>query len=207
MAISVDQQFAYLAALGANTDWKLFTTQQVQAAMKDPIALGKQHTLFLQVGCQVQIGEYFRETGEISIQLPALKRPTLKELQSDNDWIKSIERDMSTEEPVTLTLATVLVPDDGSSIDGKEYEKRIALKHDVLLGFQHREWLLEHQAEFPEFMALLGKYYIDFPGLVVVDRGGGRGVPDCGLGGSCWDGYWDWLSYDFNSRGRIAVGK
>jgi hypothetical protein len=207
MSINVEQQFAYLAAVGANMDWKSLTTQQIQAGMKDPVALGKQHTLFLQVGCQVQIGEHFRETGEISIQLPALKRPTLEQLQSKYDWIKSIERDTSNEGPVTLSFATILVPDDNGSIGGKEYEKRIAAKHPSLLGFQHRQWLLEHQDEFPEFMALLGKVYIDFPGLVVVRRDGVRNVPYCGRLGSRWGGTWFWLGNRFYVYGRVAFGK
>jgi hypothetical protein len=205
--ISVEQRFALLAAMGANIDWDSLTTEQIQAGIKNPQLTGKQATLFIQSGYSVQIGEYFRETGELSIQLPALKRPTLKELQKNNDWIKSIERDNSTEAPVTLTLATVLVPDDDGSIDGKEYEKRIALKHDSLLGFQHRQWLLEHQDEFPEFMALLGKVYIDFPGLVVVSRGGGRRVPCCDQGGSRWGVSWSWLGVKFSSYGRVAFGK
>jgi hypothetical protein len=207
MAISVEQQFAYLATLGANTDWKSLTTQQLQAGMSDPIALGKEHTFFLQAGCHIQVGEYFRETGEVSIQLPGLKRPTLKELQSKYDWIKSIERDTSTEEAVTLVFFTVLVPSDGNSINGKEYEKRIALKHNSLLGFQHMMWLIEHQDEFPELKPLLGKIYIDFPGIVVVNRDGGRGIPYCGQDGSRWGGLWGWLSGEFGSSGRIAFGK
>jgi hypothetical protein len=205
--ISVEQRFALLAAMGANIDWDSLTIEQIQAGIKNPQLTGKQATLFIRSGYSVQIGEHFRETGDVSIQLPALKRPTLKELQASNDWIKSIERDTSTEEAVTLTFATVLVPDDGSSIDGKEYEKRIALKHDSLLGFQHRQWLLEHQAEFPEFMALLGKCYVDFPGIVVVNRDGDRVIPYCNQNGSRWDDFWSWLSNDFAVLGRIAVGK
>lgn len=210
MTISADQRFALLATLGANIDWDSLTTAQVQAGITgngDLKRVGKEATLFIQNGFRVQIGEYFRETGELSIQLPALKRPTLKDLQAKYDWIKSIERDTSTEAPVTLALATVLVPDDGSYIDGKEYEKRIALKHDALLGFQHQQWLLEHQDEFPELKALLGKVYIDFPGLVVVNRVGGRRVPCCGRSGSRWGDVWGWLSDSFASDGRLAFGK
>jgi hypothetical protein len=210
MAISVDQRFALLSTLGANIDWNSLTTEQVQAGITgngDLKRIGKETTLFIQNGFRVQIGEHFRETGELSIQLPALKRPTLGELQSKYDLVKSIERDTSAEEPVTLSLATVLVPDDGNSIDGKEYEKRIALKHNSLLGFQHREWLLQHQAEFPEFMALLGKCYIDFPGIVVVGRDGARRVPYCGRDGSRWGDDWRWLDGGFGVSGRIAFGK
>lgn len=151
--------------------------------------------------------DLFRETGELSIQLPALKQPTLKELQAKYGWIDRIERDTSTEAPVTLSLATVLAMGSTSSIGGAEYEKRIALKHDSLLGFQHQQWLLEHQTEFPEFMALLGKVYIDFPGIVVVLRDGPRNVPYCSRNGSRWDVSWYWLRNLFNSNGRIAFGK
>jgi hypothetical protein len=207
MAINLEQRFALLSAFGANIDWNSLTTEQVQAGIADPQLSGKQATLFIQCGFQFQIGEHFRETGELSIQLPALKRPTLKEIQSKYDWVKSIERDTSTEDAVTLTFATVLVPNDGSSIDGKEYEKRIAFKLNSLLGFQHMIWLIEHQAEFPEFMALLGKIYIDFPGTVVVDRDGDRNIPYCTQRGSRWDDYWDWLGNGFHSGGRIAFGK
>jgi hypothetical protein len=209
MAISVDQRFALLSALGANIDWNSLTTEQVQAGITGDLKrVGRKATLFIQSGFQVQIGEYFHETGEISIQIPALKRPTLKELQSKYDWIKSLERDTSTEEPVTLTLATVLVPDDGNYVDGKEYEKRIALKLNSLLGFQHMMWLIEHSDEFPELKPFLGKIYIDFPGIVVVHRVGGRSVPYCLQSGSRWGDYWNWLSRDFFfSFGRFAFGK
>jgi hypothetical protein len=151
--------------------------------------------------------DLFRDTGELSIQLPALSRPTLEELQSKYDWVVRIERDTSTEEAVTLSLVTVLAAGSTASISGKEYELRIAGHHNSLLGFQHRQWLLAHQDEFPELKALLGKRYIDFPGLVVVNRGGDRSVPCCGRSGSRWDDYWVWLGVEFGVSGRIAFGK
>jgi hypothetical protein len=158
-------------------------------------------------GAKTIFTDLFRETGEVSIQFPALKRPTLEYLQSKYDWIKSIERDTSTEESVTLSLATVLAAGSTASIGGREYELRIAEHLNSLLGFQHREWLLEHQAECPEFMALLGKVYIDFPGIVVVCRDSDRHIPYCNRNGSRWGGNWNWLSDDFLVNGRIAVGK
>ncbi|MGD1003049.1 MAG: hypothetical protein ABR884_00540 [Minisyncoccia bacterium] len=170
----------------------------LRAALCPPVTKPAVETIFT---------ELFRETGELSIQLPALKRPTLGETQSKYDWIKSIERDTSTEESVTLSLVTVLAAGSTASIGGREYELRIAEHLDSLLGFQHREWLLEHQAEFPEFMALLGKCYIDFPGIVVVNRVGDRLIPYCNPNGSRWDDFWHWLRDGFNVDGRIAVGK
>jgi hypothetical protein len=155
---------------------------------------------------KVVFTELFRDTNELSIQLPALKRPTFEYLQPQYG-IKSIERDDSTEEPVTLTLATVLAVGSTNAINGKEYEVRIAEHLDSLLGFQHRQWLLEHQDEFPEFMALLGRVYIDFPGLVVVYRDGDRHIPSCRQSGSRWDDCWDWLGGGFHSSGRVAFGK
>jgi len=91
MAISVEQRFALLSALGANIDWNALTIEQVQAGITGDLKrVGREATLFIQSGCQVQIGEYFRETGEISIQLPALKRPTFKDIQKKYDYIKSM---------------------------------------------------------------------------------------------------------------------
>ena len=91
------------------------------------------------------------------------------------------------------------------TITGSEYERRLAPQHDILLGHQHRQWLLEHQQEHPAFMALLGKVYIDFPGIVVVSEDGDRSVSYCDQGGSRWGGDWGWLGYRFNSSGRVAV--
>ena len=148
-----------------------------------------------------------RTTNELVIEIPALPRPTLGELQAKYGWIKKIERDTSPTGPVTLVLGTVLPEGETNSIDGAEYERRLAPKQDVLLGFQHRQWLLEHQAEFPGLMTLLGKVYIDFPGLVVVLDDGGRDVPYANRGGRRWGGDWDWLYDFFGSSGRVAVSR
>ena len=107
----------------------------------------------------------------------------------------------------TLILGTVLREGETGSINGTEYERRLAPKQNVILGFQHRQWLLEHQTEFPELMALLGKVYIDFSGLVVVLGGGDRGVPCVSLDGRRWDGFWAWLDGDFRPDGRVAVSR
>jgi len=152
------------------------------------------------------IADQIRETGELTIEIPALPRPTLKEIQKKYSWIRSIERDTSPERPVTLKLATVLCPDQTGSISGTEYERRIAPSLDVALGYQHWQWLLEHQNAHPAFMALLGKLYIDFPGIIVVCKDGNRNVPVCGQCGTHWDDDWSWLGEGmFGSDGRVAI--
>jgi hypothetical protein len=149
---------------------------------------------------------FFRETGELVIQIPALPRPTLSNLQVKRSWIKSIERDISPTEPVTLVLATVLRESEGS-INGAEYERRLTPKRDVLLGYQHRQWLLEHQAESPALMALLGKVYIDFPGLVVVGDNCRRFVPNTFQRGDRWGAYWHWLGLDLCQNSRVSSSR
>ena len=146
---------------------------------------------------------YFRETAELSIQIPALVRPTLKQLQSKYSWIKSIERDSSPTDAVTLKPATVLRGNE-KSINGGEYEKRIAGKLDIILGYQQAVWLIEHQDEFPEFMALFGKVYIDFAGLVVVNANGNRNYPYLNQNGKRWYLNWNWIDNDFNLNERVA---
>jgi hypothetical protein len=149
----------------------------------------------------------FRETGELIIEMPALKRPTLAELQAERSDIKDIIRDTSPEGPVTLKLGTVLRPEETKSINGPEYQRRIAALRNAgrVLGWQHRKWLREHQDEHPELKTLLGKIYIDFPGLEVLGGDGRRGFP-CAVGrGKRWRDGWGWMDGDFRSLGRIAV--
>ena len=151
-------------------------------------------------------GESFlRNTAELVIRIPALSRPTLADLQAKFSWIKSIERDTSPTGPVTLNLATILRDAAEGSVNGPEYERRIAGSLSRLLGYQHLAWLIEHQDKYPVFMALLGKVYIDFSGLVVVDVNGDRRVPCGGQDGERWGAGWYWLSVGFGQGGRVAV--
>lgn len=136
----------------------------------------------------------------IRIKIPALKRLTLEELKKHRSYISSIEKDESTEEEVVMELTTVL-KDGEDYIDGKEYEKRI--KKLPLLGFQHLIWLTENQPK--ELKDVLGKIYIDFPGIVVVGVDGGRSIPCARRDGERWDGNWLWLGGVFSRRGRVAV--
>lgn len=148
--------------------------------------------------------DFFRETGEVAIQIPALPRPTIEQLQEKFSWIKSIERDTSPVEAIVLNLGTVLYPNE-ERIDDTEYERRIAPKIAVSLGYQHARWLAEHQDAFPDFMALLGKIYIDFPGLVVVRAVGYRYFPRLSWGGRRWALYWGWVGDGLDRYGRVAL--
>jgi hypothetical protein len=145
----------------------------------------------------------FRETGELTLQIPAQARPTLEQLKSKWSWIESIERDTSPIEAVTLKLGTILLGNE-KSVNGQKYEERIAPKLDIILGFQQAVWLVEHQDEFPEFMALLGKVYIDFTGLIVVYSNGDRDYPYLIQHGKRWCLGWRWVGGGFRSSGRIA---
>lgn len=143
---------------------------------------------------------------EVVIEMPALKRPTPAEVRKDWSGVRSIESDHSTEEAVTLRLSTVLRSTE-TRIDGTTYERWLMkLRTDgKLLGFQHRQWLLENQKKFPALMALLGKVYIDFAGIIVVDEGGDRDVPCVSSGGKQFVGGWSWLGSGFSVHGRLAV--
>jgi len=147
--------------------------------------------------------DHFRLTGEISIRMPTLPRPSLEELQERDTWIKAIEQDASPEESVIFTLATVLRTNE-VRIGGEELMLRLASRPRGLLGHQHLRWLLDHEAEYPELMALLGRIYIDFPGIIVLDAGGIRHFASCRMGGRHRLSCWCRLDSGFSENGRVA---
>ena len=147
----------------------------------------------------------FRESGELTIEMPAIPRPTLKQLRDEDPMIESIERDNSPEGSVTLKLGIVCLSSKNSSIHGLEYERRLLSNIHVTLGYQHREWLLNHQHRFPLLMESLETHYIDFPGIVVVHQALDRRVPYCRRLGKDWAGYWHGLTDRFLAFGRVAV--
>lgn len=146
-----------------------------------------------------------RLTGELAaIRIPALARPTLADLQKHG--VRRIERDSSPTGEVNFNLATILRAGEEGHISGSDYEARIAAHLGLVLGYQHRQWLIANQDEFPEFTALLGKVYIDFPGIVVVGAAvGGRYIPCASSSGERWNDYWLGLADDFNFDDRIGV--
>lgn len=143
-------------------------------------------------------------TDELTIEIPALKRPTPEELKKDFPWIRFTERDTSPEGPVKLTLVALLRAGEGS-IRGAEYERRLVKIGNNGLGYQHQQWLLKNQDKFPKLAALRGKVYIDFPGLIVVSSLGNRCIPYVNDAGKRWGGDWGWLGSAFRSRNRVAV--
>ncbi len=140
----------------------------------------------------------------LNIIIPALPRPTLKEVGANASYITSIKSDTSPIEAVTLELCTVLKEDEEYT-NGEEYESRIASL--PVLGYQQAAWLVENQDKFPELLALLGKIYIDFPATVVLSSDGNRSIPYLLQGGNRWDlrWLWLWIGNDFDRDGRIAV--
>ncbi|MFH0806583.1 MAG: hypothetical protein V1885_02570 [Candidatus Brennerbacteria bacterium] len=213
--ISVDQRFGSLATLGGNTAWDDLTVDEVQLIHREPGVAkraGADYTRFVKNGycVQIQVVDVFRDTGELSIPIPALARPTLAELRAKFPGIRAeggIERDDSLVEARTLNLGTVLLPDEveeNKSISGRAFESRLLPKRDVLYGYQHGAWIVEHQDEFPALKPLLGKVYILLPGLVVVHVGGGRRAFSLGSDGERWSLHWDYLAYAVLSGVRVA---
>ena len=132
----------------------------------------------------------------VVIEIPALKRPTLAEVQASWSHIKKIERDDSLEGPVTLRLATVRKSTE-PSVDGPTYERRTQKLRDEgkLFGFQQRQWLIANQDNekaIPDpkvrvaLNALIGQVYVDFSGLIVVGASGSRCIPDASSFGERW---------------------
>lgn len=208
---SLEQRLALLAALGLNMDWNAITAEQAQVGIGEAQRAGAEFTAFVKNGFRVQIGDFLRSTGEFTVTIPALPRPTLRRLQvkypSMN--IASIERDCSPTEVVTMNLATVLSPNEMKLVarcGGAEYERRLASCLNDLHGLQQLEWLVDHQDEHPAFKALLGKIYVDGPAIVVYACGS-RCVPVLGSGGWRWRLLWLSLGSDFCSDGRVASSR
>lgn len=138
-----------------------------------------------------------------AIQIPALQRPTLPELQARWSFIREIESDTSPEGPVTLQLSTVF-KDGEERIDGPEYERRLKALVGQF-GFQQLGWLVQHQDDHPSFQALLGLIYLDGPAIIVVSRGGDRLVAFLSQCDERWCLHWHWLRSGFNRSGVVAV--
>ncbi len=148
------------------------------------------------------VGDYFRETGELKIQIPAIPRPTLEELQRKYSWIKAIEFDNSPTEPVTLVLGTVFRSDE-NSINGREYEYRLR-SVEGKFGYQQGLYLAKNQLVYPNFQKMRGKIYIDLPGLMVLNDGDSRRFPCLDGHGLLWVLRWPWIDSNFSSYHRVG---
>lgn len=200
--VSVDQRFALLSALGANTDWNSLTSEQVQVGIREAKRAGMEMTEFIRGGFEVPI-DFFRETEEVTIDIPALPRPSLEELQAKFSGVKGIKRDTSPTRTVAMRLGTVLRPND-ERIDGPEYERRLAPQLDLALGYQQAAWLIERYGSSPWLMAQLGKVYIDFPGLVVENVHGSRFFLCLNDDSKRWDLDWHWIGKGLLRNGLVA---
>src|SRR3989338_2992118 len=148
-------------------------------------------------------GNFFLETGEFTVGIPALPQPTLADIQAEWHNIKAIESDASPTKAVTLRLGTVLRPDE-ISITGPEYERRLRTVSGCW-GLQQGLWLRDHQDDHPAFKALIGQIYIDLTALIVVDEDGSRWFPYLGGRDRRWDVDWDRFDGGLAQRGRVAA--
>jgi hypothetical protein len=144
-----------------------------------------------------------RETPELAVEIPALRRPTLQQIQKGYPWMASIERDNSSEGSVKLRLTAFMHA--APRIDGPELERCIALETLSLLGYQHREWLLKRQRRNPALLAMFGVASVKFPGIVIVDDLGRRIIPCCRNRGGQWIRRWEPLDEGLELDGRLAV--
>jgi len=153
----------------------------------------------------------FRVTDEIAagIHIPALAAMTEAEVRAIVPGIRKeqgIERNDAPTNSVTMRLATV-VRSNEEWIAGSESERRFTAHIDEGMGLPQALWLVEHQDEpdLAAFKAMLGKVYILFSRIIVVNENGDRYVADLYSLGGRWCLRWYCLADSVNRYGRIAV--
>lgn len=196
-----DQYLLKLLSLEVQAKKAGFSAEEISKLAGNEELLRSFHDVLLG-NAEIKMLEFWRTLEDLQIRIPALKQPTLGDLRQQFDWIKKIESDASPTDALTLQLGTVLLSDE-NSIVGTEYERRCGLRQGWL-GFQQAIWLVNNQDKFPALMAFLGKVYINFPGLVVVDASGERIFPCLIMIGERWYLDWSWTGYDLNRDGRVA---
>lgn len=197
--ISLEQRFTLLAKLGENIDWDLLAPEQVQVGIRESKRAGMETTKFIRDGFWTYTNDLFRETGEVAIKMPALSRLTVtKKIQSIHD--------ISPIEPIIFRLGASSLP-PYVTISGNEYERRMAASASSP-GYQHALWLVEHQLELPDFMGLLGKICIRFPGsrAMFTDVPGVQ-YPIVYEGCNRWVIDWSHSGCDFSARHRFAISE
>lgn len=145
----------------------------------------------------------FREVESLEIRIPAIPKMTAKQILEKYPFLRSVLKDDSPESEVVLTLTTVLEKDE-DRISGNDYKVRLKSVRGQL-GLSQVVWLVEHQDEFPEFMALPPKICIDFPGTIAVDVQDLQDIPYLYQNNGRWLPRWYWLGRNLDSDCRIAV--
>src|SRR3990167_3659558 len=144
----------------------------------------------------------------MTLLIPQLKKPTLKELKKTYPWIKSIESDTSPTQQVSLEILN-LVRGGEKHIPCEEYTKR--REGLPLLGYQQATWLVQHQddPELAKFKALCWKFcfYIDFHALIVVSAGGYRRFAYLYELGGRWCLHWYRVDHGLYRFGRVASAR
>jgi hypothetical protein len=142
------------------------------------------------------------DLGDEIIRIPALRRPTLPELQKKFPWVQKIQEDTSPECEVILDLGTFL--DEGEVCISEDEHARRRSFSDGLLGYQQFVWLVEHQDDYLALKALFRKIYIDGPGIIVANRDGGQYFPCLPQVGKRFRLCWYWTGLDLQQYGRVA---
>lgn len=211
--ITTEQSHEIMAALATNTNWRDvdFSESGLQdSVIRNSRQAGREFAAFLRSGCSFRGIVELLCIGRTSIKIPALPRPTLKEIQRESSYLDAIkiERDTSPTNEVTLRLATILRLGE-DSVDGCEEERRMLLLGNRALGYQHRNWLVDNQDKFSAFTAFLGTSIIGhvsivFPGIVVV-TGGGCPHKFGMTTDSRWRSYSTWVGDGFGLLSRVAI--
>ncbi len=160
---------------------------------------------------------FFRYASELALRVPALQKPTLEEIRAKAPWVREIEHDISQDSAGFLRIGTILGEDEQNTIKGEEYKRRLSVIPYEFFGYQHADFLVRNQDEFPEFVKIFKEVYenepvvysrpcLDFLGVVVRDENGSQDVPHIAvshderliLG-------WTWLARGFRINGRIAI--
>ncbi len=170
--VSRGQALQVSARVATQINWDELDGDALQAEVIQlpPEEFGSKFTDFLKTMARVRmVHDYFQETKlRRTIYIPPMGRPDIEELSAvlQGSSVK-IAYDISQTGPIQLALGTILSPEE-SEISMAELDFRLSAIAGRLLGYQHAQWLVRNQDEYPEFKELTGKIEIIFmPGLEV----------------------------------------
>ena len=130
-----------------------------------------------------------RKSEELTALIPALPCPDLEEIREKFSWVEAVARHCPPTPQVTLQLFKAQrLPglESVNSVQDGQRELVIRSMH-FLLGYQHANWLAQHQNRFPDLLANLWKIKILFVGHVVADAKGELSVPVLGPNPTRWE--------------------